>query len=321
MPRKPRLDAPGLLYHIIARGIEGRDIFADDTDRKFFLERLGDVLKETSTPVYAFALIPNHFHLLLRRGKTPIATVMRKLLTGYAIHFNHRHKRCGHLFQNRYKGIVCEDGPYFLELIRYIHLNPVRAGIVRSLDELAGYPFSGHAYLVGRVKGDFFDQDAVRSHFSKTAARAKRSYLELMRDGLLMGRRPDLTGGGLRRSLGYPKDYPKERQLFDDRILGSGDFVEAILTETLDRETRDEDGAVEDLVLSACEEFGVSKAEILGKARVRPISMARATLACRLSRDMGLTTSRIAKLLSMTPAAASKAIEKGKVMRLDGKNN
>ena len=130
MPRQPRLDAPGLLQHVMARGIEGREIFKDDKDRKAFLERLALILEETQTQCYAWALIPNHFHLLLRTGPTPISTVMRRLMTGYAVTFNKRHKRSGHLFQNRYKSIVCEEEPYLLELIRYIHLNPIRAGLV-----------------------------------------------------------------------------------------------------------------------------------------------------------------------------------------------
>ena len=103
MPRKARIDAPGALHHIICRGIERRKIFDDDADRENFLERLGIILKETSTPCYAWALIPNYVHLLLRTGKVPISTVMRRLLTGYSVSFNRRHRRHGHLFQNRFK--------------------------------------------------------------------------------------------------------------------------------------------------------------------------------------------------------------------------
>jgi putative transposase len=109
MPRKARIDAPGALHHIICRGIEQRKIFDDDADRDNFLQRLAMILKETSTPCYAWALIPNHFHLLLRTGKVPISTVMRRLLTGYAVSFNRRHRRYGHLFQNRFKSILCQE--------------------------------------------------------------------------------------------------------------------------------------------------------------------------------------------------------------------
>ena len=130
MPRKSRIDTPGALHHIIARGIERRSIFGDDHDRDDFLKRLGKVLSETGTICYAWALIPNHFHLLLRTGMVSISTVMRRVLTGYAVCFNYRHNRSGHLFQNRFKSILCPEDPYLKELVRYIHLNPLRAKIV-----------------------------------------------------------------------------------------------------------------------------------------------------------------------------------------------
>ncbi len=133
MPRKSRIDAPGALHHVIARGIERRAIFRDDRDRDMFLERLGKNLVESRTPCYAWALLRNHFHLLLRTGATPISTVLRRVLTGYAFDFNRRHRRQGHLFQNRFKSILCQEDPYLLELVRYIHLNPLRAGIVKQL--------------------------------------------------------------------------------------------------------------------------------------------------------------------------------------------
>ena len=152
MPRQPRLDAPGLLQHVMARGIERRKIFLDDKDRESFLERFANILEETQTQCYAWALIPNHFHLLLRTGPTPLSKVMRRLMTGYAVTFNKRHKRSGHLFQNRYKSVVCEEDPYLLELIRYIHLNPLRAKLVKDLKELEKYPWTGHSAILGRRK-------------------------------------------------------------------------------------------------------------------------------------------------------------------------
>jgi len=95
MPRKSRIDTPGALHHIIARGIDRKNIFKDDKDRDDFLERLGAIIEETQTYCFAWALIPNHFHLLIKTGATPISTVMRRLLTGYAVSFNRRHRRYG----------------------------------------------------------------------------------------------------------------------------------------------------------------------------------------------------------------------------------
>ena len=152
MPRQARLDAPGALQHVMARGIERRKIFLDDKDRASFLERLALILEETQTQCYAWALIPNHFHILLRIGTTPLSTVMRRLMTGYAVTFNIRHRRSGHLFQNRYKSVVCEEDTYLLELTRYIHLNPLRARLVEDLKSLDKYQWAGHSAILGRRK-------------------------------------------------------------------------------------------------------------------------------------------------------------------------
>ena len=152
MPRQSRLDTPGALHHIIARGNERRKIFKDKKDCKEFLIRLGDILSGTGTSCYAWAIIPNHFHLFLRTGNFPIATIMRRLLTGYAMYFNRRHRRYGHLFQNRHKSILCQEDPYFQELVRYIHLNPLRADLVNGIGALDKYPYSGHGALMGKYR-------------------------------------------------------------------------------------------------------------------------------------------------------------------------
>ena len=129
MPRKARIDAPGALHHIIIRGIERKAIFKDSADRENFFERSDQIISDTETGYYAWVFMTNHIHLLLKTGVAPIATVMRRLLTGYAVTFNRRHRRHGHLFQNRYKSFLCEEEVYLKELVRYIHLNPLRAKI------------------------------------------------------------------------------------------------------------------------------------------------------------------------------------------------
>ena len=151
MPRQARLDAPGVLHHVMVRGIERRVIFRDDVDRADFVGRLAALVPATGLTVYAWALLPNHVHCLVRTGTRPLPRVMRSLLTGYAGAFNRRHKRVGHLFQNRYKSIVVEEEPYLLELVRYLHLNPLRAGTVSSLPALDRYPWTGHSALLGTV--------------------------------------------------------------------------------------------------------------------------------------------------------------------------
>jgi len=166
VPRQPRLDAPGLLQHVMARGIERRQIFKDDKDYSSFLQRFAIILEESQTQCYAWSLIPNHFHLLMRTGATPLSKIMRRLMTGHAVTFNKRHKRSGHLFQNRYKSVVCEEDSYLLELIRYIHLNPLRAKLVQDLKELDKYPWTGHSAILGRRKNPLIPDPPANESFS-----------------------------------------------------------------------------------------------------------------------------------------------------------
>jgi putative transposase len=236
MPRQSRIDGAGAIHHIIVRGIEKRNIFKDDEDRDFFVRRLALILQETKTACYAWALIPNHFHLLLRTGSTDISTVMRRLLTGYAQHYNRRHKRHGHLFQNRYKSILCEEEDYLLELVRYIHLNPLRARLVSTMPELDAYPYCGHSAIMN-VKPSFADIDFILQQFDKRTRTARKLYREFVECGIGKGRRTDLTGGGLIRSSGGWEVLLTERSKGfkskgDECILGGGDFVERILQES-----------------------------------------------------------------------------------------
>lgn len=226
MPRHARLDTRGALHHLMLRGINKSDLFVDDLDRKKFLDRLGQVIEEGKCTVYAFALMSNHVHLLVRSGKLGISAVMRKLLTWYAIYFNRRHRRTGHLFENRYKSILCEEEPYFLELVRYIHLNPVRAGLVTDVAGLDSYPWSGHHIIVGKDAAPWMDRDFTLLLFGTTKRKAHAAYKSFISAGASMGHQPHLVGGGMVRSLGGWSKVASLRQRGapekgDERILGS----------------------------------------------------------------------------------------------------
>jgi len=186
----------------MARGIERSAIFRDDADRNEFIRRLGQIATVGVFEVFAWALMPNHFHLLLKTGLAPLSAAMRSLLTGHAIRFNRRHDRAGHVFQNRYRSIVCEEESYFLELVRYIHLNPLRAGIVGSIAALDTYPYAGHSAVLGIVQRRWQRTDVVLSSFGGLNATAQKSYREFVAQGAPLGRRPELQGGGLVRSAG-----------------------------------------------------------------------------------------------------------------------
>ena len=321
MPRKARIDAPGALHHIIVRGIEKREIFEDDKDRDQFIKRLGDILTETETPIYAWALIPNHVHLLLKTGLTPVATIMSRLLTGYAGYFNRRHRRHGHLFQNRYKSILCQEEPYFRELVRYIHLNPIRAKLVKEIKALDKYPYSGHSAVLGSVKRDWQQVDYVLGFFGKTKSAARRAYRHFVKKGVSEGRRHELTGGGLVRSLGGWTAFRalrggSVRIKGDERILGDSDFVEAVLKEAdeqLERryqlKTR---GFDLDQVAQRVAQVLDRPLEIVWEKSRRPqVAMARSLLCYWASKELGMSMTDLAKRLNLTQPAISIAARRG----------
>lgn len=237
MPRTARLDAPGLLHHVMIRGIERRKIFRDNNDREDFIERLEILCPTTQTTCYAWAFLSNHAHFIFRTGNSPLSRLMSRLLTGYVVGFNRRHKRHGQLFQNRFKSIICQEDAYLQELVRYIHLNPVRAGIVSTLAELNNYRYSGHRSLMGNSERTWQDTDYVLSYFGEMKDQARKEYESFVIEGLSQGRRKELTGGGLIRSLGgwtEARDILKGRDnmMSDERILGDSDFVDSVISQS-----------------------------------------------------------------------------------------
>jgi len=236
MPRQARLDAPDTLHHVMVRGLERRAIFRDDTDRADFVARLAQLAESGALTVYAWALLPNHAHLLIRTGTRPLPRSMRSLLTGYAGAFNRWHKRVGHLFQNRYKSIVVEEEPYLLELVRYLHLNPLRAKVVPDLRTLDRSPWTGHSALLGTVPRPWQATQPILAQFGPTQRRAIQAYRTFVHDGIPLGRRPELQGGGLIRSLGgwnAVQQLRRGREAYagDARILGRAEFVETLQRE------------------------------------------------------------------------------------------
>ncbi len=321
MSRGPRLDAPGALHHVIVRGIEGRRIFLTERDREDWVERLAVVAPQTELAVLAWAMLPNHVHLLVRTGKQPLATAMRRLLTGYAGAFNRRHRRIGRLFCNRYKSILVEEEPYLTELVRYIHLNPLRAGIVEDLAGLDAYPWSGHSALLGRgASRPWQAVDEVLNRFDVQRRAALRRYREYVSEGVPRGRRPELQGGGLRRSMGAWKAIPdlrrgREHGLADERILGSGEFVEAVHRELkTEHPPASRSSAAEQLpsLIGRCAAaWGVSVPQLQSGNRRRDVSQARSAAAMLAVRELGLPLTVVAAHLGVTPGAIRHGIARG----------
>ena len=322
MPRLARLDAPGVLHHVIIRGIERRKIFRDNADRDNFLDRLEKLLPETKIACYAWALLSNHAHFLFRTGSTPISTLMRRLLTGYAVTFNLRHKRHGQLFQNRYKSIICQEDAYFGELVRYIHLNPLRAKLVSEISELNKYPYCGHSVIMNKETRPWQDIKYVLAYFGKSLREARKYYLQYVVSGVEQGRRPELVGGGLIRSLGGWKAVKnarlsgQDRMKGDHRILGDSAFVMEVLEKAEEKferfyELKSEGYDLDIIEKKVCQIFGIEPDEIYSKNRQKIRAEARGLYCYWAVGELGYSLADLARLFGMTGQGVGYAVRRG----------
>lgn len=311
MPRLPRLDIAGLLQHVTARGIERRDIFLDDVDRKAFLDRLSTLLLKTGTDCLAWSLMDDHFHLLLRPQKTKLSLFMRRLLTGYAVTFNLRHHRVGPLFQSRYKSMVCEEKCYLLELVRYIHLDPVRTGLLPDVDALWDYPWTGHAVLTGKSCLEGQETHEILHRFAGEEENARPKYHAFVADAAGEGS----TEGGSEASdkstpllRGKPED-----EVFDGRILGSECFVEEILRRG-EHEGRVSVVPLAGLITRVAAAYRIGAEDLCRPNKNRQISAARAAACYLATRVLNYRTVDLAKSLGITPAGVVIAARRGEAM-------
>ena len=305
----------------MVRGLERRPIFRDDVDRADFVGRLAALVDATGLTVYAWALLPTHAHLLVRTGQRPLARCMRALLTGYAGAFNRRHHRVGHLFQNRYKSIVVEAESYLLELVRYLHLNPLRAKVVPTLHALDRYPWAGHSALLGYRPCPWQASGAVLHQFGPTPARARKAYRGFVVDGIPLGRRPELQGGGLIRSLGGWRAVAglrRGREAYggDERILGSAEFVEEVrgmlqAAEPVPGRRR----PLTDLRAAVCAVSDCSPTALQQGSRRATAARAREGVAYLALEVCGYTGSAVADLLGVRPSAVYRAAQRGRATR------
>lgn len=327
MPRGSRIDATGAVHHIMVRGIECRKIFDNDADGDHFLHRMGEIILDTGTTCFAWSLMSNHFHLLLRTDNVPVSTFMRRLLTGYAIWFNRSRRRHGHLFQNRFKSILCQEDSYLLELVRYIHLNPLRAGLVKNISELDVYPYSGHGALAGGFRKSWQETEEILKLFDRKPATARRMYRHFVEQGIEQGRRNDLSGGGLIRSAGGWEGLKQKReegqyQRSDERILGDSDFVSEVLKKTEESLTKSQKLKskgmdVDKIAAHVSGLMGVAVEDIWAAGRQQPIVNARSLLCYWAVRELGVSMSSLSRRIGISIPAISKSVARGKQIAQD----
>lgn len=237
---------------------------------------------------------------------------MRRLLTGYAVTFNLRHRRTGHLFQNRYKSIVCEEDPYFLELVRYIHLNPLRAGLVTDVDALDRYPWSGHSVLMGARTLVGQNVSEVLACFGERTKAARETYCSFILDGIDQGRREELVGGGLRRV--QRSGVEEDPAVYDERVLGSGAFVQRLVEEHGVCRPESPVIPLPAIVRRVAEALGVSPDELRAPGRSKRIAEARSAISYVAYRKMGYSGDTVARELGITRSGVCRRAVAGEVL-------
>jgi len=286
MGRKPRLHVPGGLYHVILRGNDRQTIFFSDKDYGRWTKLIARGLARYLHRIHAWCWMPNHVHIALQAGEQPIAAFMQYVASLYARQTNKLLDRSGHLFERRYRAILVESNPYLLTLIRYIHMNPVRAGLVENLLQ---YPWSSHASYMGLATCDFLTVDWVLSTFSARRRQALARYEKFMGGD-------STEGTEIRLSEGTEQD---------DRILGSERFVEQVSRQS---KTPGSPRDLDAIVSVFCEQYGIREVELCGPSRCRLYSHVRALIADQ-ARNAGVATlAQVARRFNRSNAALSLAV-------------
>jgi putative transposase len=284
MARRPRLLAPGVLYHVIVRGNHRQKTFLNQSDYQAYLERLGRYRKRLGITVYAYCLMPNHVHLLAETGSQPLSRFMQGLQQSYTQYFNRKHRKIGHLFQGRYKAIVCDKDEYLLGLVRYIHLNPIRANMVRKVDE---YLYSGHrSYVEGRVS------EVLEPARVLDMVGGRAGYRRFVYEGLKDGHREDYY------------------QVEDQRFLGAEKFAEKLKRKANEEEIFRPKKQLSAAFRRAARAVEVEPDVLGGTDRGWEVSQLRAMVGYVLIRRLGYKLKDVARCLGRDVATVSSLISR-----------
>jgi REP element-mobilizing transposase RayT len=292
VPRGARLDGPGIIHHIMTRGIERRRLFRAPNDYEDLLRRLDAVLPESGVVCFAWALMPNHIHLVVQRMATPVSRVMARVATGYAVSFNNRYRRVGHLFQNRFRSRVVRSTEDLLQLIRYVHMNPLRAGLVRHLRGLEVFPWCGHGALAGRVSPRrFHSANRTLALFGETGPGALRQLREWMRAGMTSEHNDPVDN-----------DWTTSGQTLSSPTA-SAETVPTVAVSRAD---------LERLATDVAHRFGVPPTSVFSPSKRRPVVEARALLCWSASTMLGMSGQQLSAALGIAKSTVSVAIARGR---------
>ena len=285
MPRKPRIHYPGAFYHVILRGNAGDPIFYDDRDRYRLYLILQYAVENFRCRIHAFCLMRNHIHLVMQVDDIPLSRIMQNVSQRFTKWINYSQSRTGHLFQGRYKALLIDADTYLLELVRYVHLNPVRAGAASGPEE---YPWSGHCGYLGKELIPWLTTDFVLSMLSPRTEQARKAYGAFVRDGMGEERRNEFHSG-----------------TFEGRILGDDSFTDEILVRA--QQKRDREYSLDEVIGTVCAHFRISEVNLKVPGKTRPMTEARAVAAAIVQASPHLRLTDLAKLLGRDVSALGKA--------------
>ena len=290
MARKPRLEVEGGLYHLITRGVDRRDIFHSPEDYEKFLALVAVQKGKLPFYLYAYCLMTNHLHLLVERMTDDIGRIMHRVLTGYSQYYNRKYGRSGHLLQGRHKAILCQSDPYLTQLVRYIHLNPVRAKMVRKVEN---YPYSSHRAYMGLEPAGIVDVDPVLRVFGPKKAVARERFAKHVAAGMKLGHLDKLyeTQSGVLGS----------EEFVDSMIHRMGEFKPTGTPRSSKITSIDGDDLME-VVAKLCQ---VAPEDLCGKAKGRRLVAARELLVLA-GRRAGLSVKTLADLTGLSVATISR---------------
>ena len=288
MARKPRIHYPDAVYHVILRGNAGDPVFFDDCDRYRFYLILQYAVEKFRCRIHAFCLMRNHIHLVLQVHEIPLSRIMQNISLRFTKWINYSRSRTGHLFQGRYKALLIDADEYLLELVRYVHLNPVRAGAAAAPDD---YPWTGHRAYLGKELIPWLTTDFVLSMLSPGIEQARRAYQSFVRDGTGEGRRGEFHSGTC-----------------EGRILGNDSFTDAVLVNV--NQNREREYSLDEVVRTVCIHFRIPEDKLKAPGKVRPMTEARAVVAAIVQESSHLRLTDLARLVGRDVSALGKAAQR-----------
>jgi len=289
MARRPRIEFEGAFYHVLTRGNQKQEIFLEEKDFSKYLQILIDYKKRYRFLLYAYVLMPNHVHLLVETKENPLSKILQGINQRYTMYFNRKYDTVGHLFQGRYKAILCDKDEYLLKLIKYIHYNPVRAGIVDSLDK---YRWSSHRDFINTIPGGTVDSQLILPMFSEKLRHARKLYQKFMEDGSVISKKD------LNRTV-------------DQRILGDEDFAEQVMTKTgnnLSPGRVSKKLSLEEIADRVQRFGGINRKELMGKGKGQKVQQGKKLLSL-IAREYGYRGKEVAAFLQKDPAVITRYLK------------